>query len=730
MTKTKQTIFQIIMSPTLFITLLGISQYLAHPTSVHAQATTSFSFSAAGDHGSTSNSNTAASLNTLAGSGVNFHLGVGDMNYMSPGNETVWCDYVKSKVGATFPFQIVSGNHESDGLNGLIDNFARCLPNRMSNSVIGSSPAGTSPSYTSAYGKEYYFDYPSTNPLARIIMISPGLSFSNGGTYDYVVGNSHYSWLSNAIDSARALGIKWIVVGMHKNCITAGVKPCEIKPDLMNLLLNKRVDLILQGHEHDYQRSKQLTCATVDSYNASCVADDGSDNIYTKGAGTVFVIVGTFGQGQVNINTGDKEAPYFAKFEGANINQTYGFMKFTISESHISAQFIRSAGGTFSDSFSISDSGVPTPTSGPATPTRTPTPTPTKTPTPTPTRTPTPSTTASSPIPTGSTCPTLPQNTGRAVMAVNLPTTTTYTIWSRMMAANSTNNSYYLQIDQTCPILVGDSSTLLTGQWSWVNYKNATPTDRISLSLSGGSHTITAIGNESGVKLDTLVFLSDLSCVPNDLGDNCTNAVTPTAVSTNTPTPTIVLTPPTSLPTLSSVAPTAVPTSTPTPISLPPGSGENTLTLLPAADAFVHRSHRSRNYGSWQSLEVDGKPRKIIYMKFDLSSLAGKTISNAKLRLRVKDSSKSRQYIRFVPDTTWVENKLTYNNHPPASTTITTIAGGKRNTFIEIDVTAAVRTKSGSLFSFRIDSSGSDGLDFMSKENSTPSYRPQLMIRY
>ena len=127
----------------------------------------------------------------------------------------------------------------------------------------------------------------------RVIMIPPHLTVENVH-YAYTVGNTHYNWLAAAIDGARSAGIPWVTVGMHKICITAGDKSCEIGADLMNLLVSKRVDIVLQGHDHNYQRSKQLalngsTCTAFrsNSFDADCVADDGADNIYAKGAGSV-----------------------------------------------------------------------------------------------------------------------------------------------------------------------------------------------------------------------------------------------------------------------------------------------------------------------------------------------------------------------------------------------------------------------------------------------------------
>ncbi len=597
--------------------MLVLQLSLTFAQNAHAQTSgsSSFSFSAGGDHSSTSNANTTANLNNIISQGVNFHLGVGDMSYMSPGTETQWCDYVKSKVGTTFPFQIVSGNHESDGLNGLIDNFAACLPNKMSNIVIGSSPSGTSPSYTSEYGKEYYFDYPQTNPIARMIMVSPNLTFTDGGIYNYTVGNSHYTWLSNAIDSARASGIKWVIVGEHKNCITLGVKPCEVGADFMNLLISKKVDVILQGHEHNYQRSKQLAiktgCSTIytgtQAYNANCVVDDGSDNQYTKGLGPVIVIVGTFGAGQVNLTPTDPEAPYFVKYSGANVNNsgsstnpTYGFTKFSVTETAISAQFIRGSGGTFTDSFTIADNGnlppTPTPTASPtALPTPTVPPTSSPTPLPTPTINPTASPTSS---PTG--CQNVPTTLGSVTDSVNVPTTGAYEVWSRLMASSDSSNAYYLQIDNECPVVVGDLNGMAANSWTWVDYQNGSQSSKININLTAGTHSVKMIGKEAGTKLDKVLLTADLACQPIGNGDNClAQSVSPTPLST----PTIA---PTSTPTLSPTSsPTAPPQSappTPTPpsdITAPtvsitsPLSGSlvtrksNTIITANAADNFA-----------------------------------------------------------------------------------------------------------------------------------------------
>lgn len=309
-------------------------------------APTSFTFAAAGDHGA--NARTDASLAALDASGASFYLALGDLDYDQTASDEAWCDYVTTRLptlGPAFPFQLVAGNHEEQGAStGYIVNHAACLPDRLASTL---SP-------TNRYAAEYHFDYPPGAPLMRVIMIAADLVIENEA-YDYRVGTPHHEWLSGAIDDARASGIPWVVVGMHKVCITAGRKGCEIGPDLMNLLVEKEVDLVLQGHDHNYQRSKQLrldpsTCPAVPigTYDPDCVADDGVDDVYPKGAGTLVVIAGTFGMGQYAVDPIDPEAPYFIRMDAGSS----GFTTYTVTAESIQARFVHSL-GSFTDAFSI-----------------------------------------------------------------------------------------------------------------------------------------------------------------------------------------------------------------------------------------------------------------------------------------------------------------------------------------------------------------------------------------
>ncbi|KQZ89224.1 hypothetical protein ASD62_07795 [Phycicoccus sp. Root563] len=309
-------------------------------------------FSAAGDFSSSAAAQSVFS--TIGGLHNDLHLALGDLSYGVVGAEQQWCDLVKAGVGEGYPFELVSGNHESNGQNGNINDFSACLPNQL-------------PGAKGTYGRQYFMDVPQSAPLVRFIQISPDLPFPDS-TWSYAAGTPRYQWTAAAIDSARAAGIPWVVVSMHKPCLSMGDYACDPGADLLNLLLTKRVDLVLTGHEHLYQRTKQLalrtgcTSVTPGTFTSACVAD--SDSTMLKGAGTVFATVGTGGINLRDVNAADSEAGYFATTSGLNQNPTWGVLDVSATSTQLSASFARASGGTFADAFTLT-AGPPPPNQAP-----------------------------------------------------------------------------------------------------------------------------------------------------------------------------------------------------------------------------------------------------------------------------------------------------------------------------------------------------------------------------
>lgn len=306
-----------------------------YPYKAAPASSRNFKFTAGGDHGA--RADTEANFSAIADANPAFHLALGDLSYSETDTESQWCDLVKSHLGDT-PVQLVVGNHEDDfNVDGYIGNFAQCLPDRMGS--------------TGTYGAEYYFD---VNGLARIIMIGAD-NRVDGEFYDYDKGSKHYNWLASVIDDARANGIKWIIVGMHKVCLSAGAKSCEVGIDVIDLLVEKKVDLIFHGHEHNYQRSKQVACVEMLRYESRCVVDDGADNHYGAGQGTVWVVSGLMGGGNYyTIDVRDPEYRYLAESMGDGHPQaSRGFSQIEVTEQQLLVEFVATT-SDYEDRFVIS----------------------------------------------------------------------------------------------------------------------------------------------------------------------------------------------------------------------------------------------------------------------------------------------------------------------------------------------------------------------------------------
>jgi hypothetical protein len=287
----------------------------------------------------------SATLAAMGETGADLFLGLGDFSYSGPGSGPEFCKLVHANVGAAARFEVVSGNHEEDsGEDGPIAEIADCLPDR----------AGAE----GRYGIEYYFD---VGDLARIIMISPDLTIDREHYYygpdDDGSDTPNLAWLKRTIEDAHDQG-RWVVVGMHKNCISVGVYYCDVYQDLFSALIERRVDLVLSAHDHSFQRSKQIATGAgcqevvVDEFDPDCVVT--STDTPRAGAGTVFVIAAAGGAELYDAHPNDPEARYFAATMGRNTRGSrHGFALLDISPARLSVRFVGSTPGSFEDSFEI-----------------------------------------------------------------------------------------------------------------------------------------------------------------------------------------------------------------------------------------------------------------------------------------------------------------------------------------------------------------------------------------
>lgn len=131
------------------------------------------------------------------------------------------------------------------------------------------------------------------------------------------------------------------------------------------------------------------------------------------------------------------------------------------------------------------------------------------------------------------------------------------------------------------------------------------------------------------------------------------------------------------------------------------------LSLKASQDAFVRGGDQAENsYGGSSYMGIENTEGNLAYksmLRFDVSALAGKSVSSAKLKLYVRNvDSRTEPSVNlraFAVDADWTEKSLTWMGWPdttdvPVSSTISLTADSK-SSWVELDVTDIVKKLNG-----------------------------------
>jgi hypothetical protein len=202
-----------------------------------------------------------------------------------------------------------------------------------------------------------------------------------------------------------------------------------------------------------------------------------------------------------------------------------------------------------------------------------------------------------------------------------------------------------------------------------------------------------------------------------------------TPTLTNTPTPTNLPTSTaTATPVGSTSTATATPVSTATATVTPPAG--STLNFGPIADAYVAQSSPdSANNGSSISVVGGSSSAKQAFIRFTVSGLpAGAVVQAAKLRLFVTNDSTSGGVFNRISNTSWSEN-ITWNTKPAIDgPVVTTLGAVALNSTVEINLGGIVTGDGSYSFAISLPNANTNTLGYASREASTISNRPQLII--
>lgn len=176
----------------------------------------------------------------------------------------------------------------------------------------------------------------------------------------------------------------------------------------------------------------------------------------------------------------------------------------------------------------------------------------------------------------------------------------------------------------------------------------------------------------------------------------------------------------------------APPAAAAAPCTAPPAG---TTTLDPTVDTWVGSDATTANHGSETSLySVTATPTKVSYLKFDLTGLAGRTLTGARLTVRTTSGSSSgspsAQTVYTVADSSWSETTMTYANAPaPGTKVIGSVPGGSaaRTAYTVTLTQADLQSAVGGQFTLAIKGAAADAFYVTSRE-ATAGAKPQLVL--
>jgi parallel beta-helix repeat protein len=139
--------------------------------------------------------------------------------------------------------------------------------------------------------------------------------------------------------------------------------------------------------------------------------------------------------------------------------------------------------------------------------------------------------------------------------------------------------------------------------------------------------------------------------------------------------------------------------------------------FTPVADTYVLSTSPTKNYGSRIDLKADGSPLENIYLKFNVQGVG--IAPSAALRIYAETSNSVGLNIHTVPNTTWNETQMTWNNAPPIGPVVASTGPIQAGNWYLIDVSSVV--SGDGLISFAITNPHTTGATIPSKEGNHPT---------
>ncbi len=146
--------------------------------------------------------------------------------------------------------------------------------------------------------------------------------------------------------------------------------------------------------------------------------------------------------------------------------------------------------------------------------------------------------------------------------------------------------------------------------------------------------------------------------------------------------------------------------------------------LKPVADTWTNAQSTASAYGTSSTLRVDGSPRCVAYLRFDLSGSSG-PVARAVLELYANSVGNAGVSAHAVSSTSWSESKTTASNAPAVGTASVVSGSFAAGATISLDVTSLVGGTG--LVSLAVTANNATAISLGSRESAHP---PLLVVTF
>jgi chitodextrinase len=151
------------------------------------------------------------------------------------------------------------------------------------------------------------------------------------------------------------------------------------------------------------------------------------------------------------------------------------------------------------------------------------------------------------------------------------------------------------------------------------------------------------------------------------------------------------------------------------PVSVTTPAMPTNMTFTVGADTYINSSNPSTNYGSYIKWYTDGSPILHSLLKFTVSGLNGLTPLHAYLHVYANTGSSAGINVYSISDNNWAENTVNWNTAPAFGTLLGSTAAIKAGSWQTIDVSSFVTGEG--IYSFGASTAGPTNISFAARES-------------